>query len=438
MSPRSGVVVVLAIVAGVWACNSGDGSPEDAPGAAGSSAGRAGAAGAAGATASGGSGAGAAGSAGSAASSSSSGSGGGTAPGGAGGAAGEGVRSFAYVGSYENAIYVYAVDTETGVLTAQGGPVAAPPSPSFLALSPSGEHLYAVNEADDIDGTDAGAVSAFRVDAATGGLTFINRVSSGGAGPAHVAVDRDGRFVLVANYNGGNFSVLSIAAGGGLGARVSGAEHGGEAQAHQVVLDPENRFLYVANKGRSDVSQYRFDAESGMVTPNAPPELDLAAGAGTRHLAFHPSMPFAYIINELDDTVTVASFAASTGALTVVETVPTLPAGVDGGQNSCAEIQVAPSGQFVYGSNRGHDSIVIYSVNAVTGRLALVGHQPTGGDTPRSFDIDASGRLMLVANQGSGSIVSFRVDGATGALTELGRTNVPSPAFVGLSRLPAP
>lgn len=404
-------------------------------GAAGAGAGGTGAAGGSGGTggsaASGGRASGAAGGA----SGSAGGNGGSTAAAGAAGAPADGGRAVAYVGSYQNAIYVFAVDLATGVLTAQGSPVDAPPSPSFLALSPDGAHLYAVNEADDVDGTGAGAVSAFRVDPGTGGLTFINRVSSGGAGPAHVTVDQSGEHALVANYNGGNFSVLAIEAGGGLGARVSGADHGAGAQAHQVVLDPSNEFLFVANKGRSDVSQYRFDAETGIVTPNAPAELDLAAGAGTRHLAFHPNLPFAYIINELDDTVTVASFAPTTGALTVLETLSTLPAGVDGGQNSCAEIQVAPSGQFVYGSNRGHDSIVIYSVNAATGRLTLVGHQPTGGDTPRSFHIDTSGRLLLVANQGSNAIVSFRVDTATGGLTELSRTNVPSPAFVGVLHL---
>lgn len=444
MGRRSGSVGLWGIVACAWACNSGDAAPgaSGLGGSGGSAAGGAvagfgGNVAAGGSAAAGGSGASsssAAGAAGTAAGGSAGADGGSTASPGAGGSA-QGGRAVAYVGSYQNAIYVYAVDLQTGALTAQGSPVNAPPSPSFLAVSPDGEHLYAVNEADDIDGTGAGAVSAFRIDPATGNLSFINRVSSGGAGPAHVLVDRGGAFALVANYNGGNFSVLALEAGGGLGARVSGAGHGDGAQAHQVVLDPSNEFLFVANKGRSDLSLYRFDSDTGIATPNTPAELDLAPGAGTRHLAFHPSLPFAYVINELDDTVTVASFAPSTGALTVLETLSTLPAGVDGGQNSCAEIQVAPSGQFVYGSNRGHDSIVIYSVNAATGRLTLVGHQPTGGHTPRSFHIDTSGRLLLVANQGSNAIVSFRVDTATGRLTELSRTNVPSPAFVGVLHL---
>jgi 6-phosphogluconolactonase len=341
------------------------------------------------------------------------------------------------VGSYENAIRVYAVNLESGALVQQGAPVASNPSPSFLAFAPDLENLYAVNEADDVDGTSAGAVSAFALDRATGGLTFLGRVSSGGAGPAHVLADPSGRFVLVANYNGGNFSVLPVGTGGALGAAVAGQDHGDGAQAHQVVLDPSNRFLFVANKGRSDISQYVFDSTTGSVTPNTPPELDLAQGAGTRHLAFHPSLPYAYVINELDDSVTVVAFDAVAGTFAQVQTLSSLPAGANGGQSTGAEVQVAPSGRFVYASNRGgEDSIVIYSVDASTGRLTLVGHQPTGGDTPRSFHIEQSGRLLLVANQGSDEVVSFRVDVDTGLLTELGSVAVPSPAFVGVVYLP--
>jgi 6-phosphogluconolactonase len=354
----------------------------------------------------------------------------GTGGAGTGGAGTE--RAFAYVGSYENAIYVYSLDLGSGALSARGAPVDATPSPSFLAFAPDASHLYAVNEADNVDGTGAGAVSAFRVDPATGGLVFQNRVSSGGAGPAHVAVDGSGKFVLVANYNGGNFSVLPVAGDGSLGAALDTQSQGGGAQTHEVVFDSSNRFLFVVNKGRSDVAQYRFDAASGAATPNAPSELDLAQGAGSRHLAFHPSLPYAYVVNELDDSVSVTAFDANLGTLSVVQTLSTLPSGVNGGQNSGAEIQVAPSGRFVYASNRGNDSIVIYSVDASTGRLTLVGHQPTGGRTPRSFHLERRGELMLVANQDSDEVVTFRVDTTTGLLTELSSVTVPSPAYVGV------
>ena len=448
-SPCSVATTAIVTLVGLAAlgCNAGESATDESRagasgataasgGSAAGGASAAGAGGAGGSSAGGNAGVGSGGVAGSG----SGGSAGGLSAGGAGGSGGSGTpsgRPFAYVGSYENAIYVYSLDVATGALTAQGGRVDAPPSPSFLAFAPDARHLYAVNEADDVGGTGAGAVSAFDIDAASGGLSFINRVSSGGEGPAHVLVDASGRFVLVANYNGGNFSVLSVNPEGGLGARVAGAEHGDGAQAHEVVLDPSNRYLFVPNKGRSDVSQYRFDASTGSVTPSTPAELDLAQGAGSRHLAFHPTLPVAYVINELDDTVVVASFDAGSGALSAVQTLSTLPAGVNGGQNSCAEIQVAPSGRFVYGSNRGDDSIVIYSVDAATGRLALVGHQATGGDTPRSFHLEPSGRMMLVANQDSDEVVSFRVDADSGLLTELGSVSVPSPAFVGVLYLPA-
>jgi 6-phosphogluconolactonase len=428
----------------VWACGAGGsgtspglGGGGAASGASGAGAGSAGAAGAgaapagAGGLSSGGTSGGTGGAAGGA-------SGAGAGTGGGGGTGGAPERAFAYVGSYENAIYVYSLDPATGALTARGAPVQAPPSPSFLAFAPDRAHLYAVNEADDVDGTGAGAVSAFRIDPATGALTFQNRVSSGGKGPAHVAVDATGKYVLVANYNGGNFSVLSVDGSGALQSRVSGAEHGDGAQTHEVVLDASNKFLFVVNKGRSDVSQYRFDATSGSVTPNTPPALALAAGAGSRHLAFHPTLPYAYVVNELGDSVSVLAFDATAGTLGSIQTVSTLPTGVDGAQNSGAEVAVAPSGRFVYASNRGNDSIVIYGVDPATGRLTLVGHQATNGDTPRSFGIERSGAFMLVANQDSDEVVTFRVNATTGALTELTSVSVPSPAFVGVLYLPLP
>jgi 6-phosphogluconolactonase len=293
-----------------------------------------------------------------------------------------------------------------------------------------------VNESDNVPGIGSGAVSSFRIDPATGGLTFINRVSSQGAGPAHVSVDHGGNFVFVANYNGGTIAVLPVADDGTLGASIDGASHGGNAQAHEVVIDASNRFLFVPNKGLSNIMMYRFDAATGQLEPNTPPALALAQNAGTRHLAFHPSAPYAYAINELDDTIVALSFDAAQGTLTPLQTLSTLPAGVNGANNTCAEVQVAPSGRFVYGSNRGHDSIVIYAVDAATGRLSLVGHQLTGGNTPRSFHLDRNGRVMLVANQASNEVVSFQVDAMTGLLTEASSVSVQAPAFVGVLYLP--
>jgi len=432
----------VASLVGVVACGWGAACTESEPSSAGAEAGSGGAAGSgggaavagSGGAASGGTGGGGVGQGGSAAGQ------GGSVAGGAGGA-GPGLaegRPFVYVGTFADAIYVFSLNVESGALTPVGAPVSANPSPAFLAFAPSGRLLVAVNEADDVDGFGAGAVSSFRIDAATGGLSFVNRVSSTGAGPAHVAVDQTGKFALVANYNGGNVAVLPLAANGTLSNAVDAAEHGDGAQSHAVVLDPSNRFLFVPNKGRSDVSQYRFDADSGQITPNEPAALALAQGAGSRHIAFHPSGAFAYVINELDDTVSALAFDAQSGTLSLLQTISTLPAGVNGSSNTGAEIQVSASGRFVYGSNRGHDSIVIYAVDAATGRLSLVGHQATGGGTPRSFQLEPSGELLLVANQGSNEVVTFRVDAQTGSLTELSSTTAPSPSFVGVLYQPEP
>jgi len=346
------------------------------------------------------------------------------------------LAAFAYVGG-GNQISVFSMAADTGVLTPRGAPVQAT-NPSFLAFAPAGDRLFAVNEGDDVAGIGSGAVSSFRIDAATGGLSFINRVSSQGAGPAHVSIDHGGNFVFVANYNSGSIAVLPVAGDGTLGASIDGASHGASAQAHQVVIDASNRFVFVPNKGLSNIMMYRFDAATGQLDPNTPPALALAGNSGTRHLAFHPSAPYAYAINELDDTMVALSFNATQGTLAPLQTLSTLPAGVNGANNSCAEVQVAPSGRFVYGSNRGHNSIVIYSVDATTGMLSLVGHQLTGGNTPRSFHLDRNGRVMLVANQGSNEVVSFQVDVDSGLLTETSSVNVQAPAFVGVLYLPVP
>jgi 6-phosphogluconolactonase len=347
------------------------------------------------------------------------------------------LAAFAYVGGYNNQISVFSMDEATGALTPRGAPADANPSPSFIAFAPDGKYLFSVNEADNLNGTNAGAVSAFRIDAATGGLTFINRVSSQGNGPAHVAVDHSGKFVFVANYNGGTIAVLPVADDGTLGDAVATDAHGANAQAHEAVIDATNQFLFTPNKGLSNISQYRFDATSGQLTPNTPPAVALAAGAGTRHLAFHPTEPFAYAINEVDDTMVTLAFNIAQGTLTPIQTLSTLPQGVDGGNNACAEVQVAPSGNFVYGTNRGNDTIVIYAVSSQTGMLSLVGHQATGGANPRSFHVDVNGKLLLVANQNTNQVVTFAVDTATGLLTQRSSVNVQAPTFVGVLYLPA-
>lgn len=348
----------------------------------------------------------------------------GTGGGGTGGGAPQG-EPFVYVGGYGNQIHVFRLEVADGSLTPVGSPVDAGQNPSFLAVNPAHDTLFAVNE----DGGGKGSVASFHIDAKTGALGFVNRVSSKGDGPAHVSTDKTGKFALVANYGGGTVAVLPIGAGGVLGEAIDIHAHGGNANAHQIITAPSNKFAFVPNKGLNTVTQYAFDPGSGKLTGAS--QLDVAGGAGPRHLDFSPTAPFAYLINELDSTMSTLSYDAAAGKLTKAQTLSTLPAGFQG-NNSCAEVQVAPSGKFVYGSNRGHDSIVTYSVGS-DGKLALVGHQSTMGKTPRHFQVDASGEFLLVANQGSGNVVTFRVDAATGALTPTGKSAaVGSPSYVGV------
>jgi 6-phosphogluconolactonase len=342
---------------------------------------------------------------------------------GSGGGAPQG-EPFVYVGGYGSQIHVFHLDVADGSLTPVSA-VDAGTNPSFLAVSPAHDTLFAVNE----DSGGKGAVASFHIDAKSGALTFVNRVSSKGDGPAHVSTDRTGKFAFVANYGGGTIAVLPIGPGGALGEAVDVHDHGGNANPHQLITGPSNKFAFVPNKGLDTVTQYAFDPASGKLTGAS--KLDVAGGAGPRHLDFSPGAPFAYLMDELDSTMTALAYDAASGKLTKLQSLSSLPASFQG-QNSGAEVQVAPSGKFVYGSNRGHDSIAIFSAGS-DGKLTLVGHQKTMGQTPRHFQIDASGELLLVANQGSGDVVSFRVDKATGALTPTGKTTqVASPSYVGV------
>jgi 6-phosphogluconolactonase len=313
-----------------------------------------------------------------------------------------------------------------------GSPVDAGENPSFLAVDPAHTTLYAVNEA----GGGNGAVAAFHIEKTTGALTFVNRKSSQGDGPAHVATDHAGAFVFVANYGGGTVAVLPIDGGTGtLGDAIDVHDHGGGANPHQVVLDPKNPFAFVPNKGLDTVTQYTFDAKTGALSDNG--VLDTAKGAGPRHLDFHPTAPHAYLVDELDSTISALSYDAAKGTLAITQTLSTLPSDYTG-QNTCAEVQVSPSGKFVYASNRGHDSIAIFRIET-DGTLTLTGHQSTLGQTPRHFHAEPSGRFLVVANQSSNNVVTFSVDPSTGALTPTGTmVSVPSPSYAGVVYLAAP
>jgi 6-phosphogluconolactonase len=309
------------------------------------------------------------------------------------------------------------------------------PSPSFLAIHPTGQVLYAVGE------SGGGSVSAFALDRKTGTLKFLNRQSSGGGGPCHLVVDNSGKNVLAANYGGGSAVVLPIAANGSLLESSSFVQHKGSSvnksrqeapHAHSINLDQANRFAFVADLGLDKVLIYRFDAAKGTITPNDPPAVDVAPGAGPRHFAFHPNGKNAYVINELDLTVTVFVYDPARGVLKPRQTITTLPAGVkDRKGMSTAEVVVHPSGKFLYGSNRGHDSIAIFRIDEATGELKAAGHQGDKIKTPRNFAIDPIGRYLLAANQNGHSICVFAIDPQSGALTMVGEpVAVPSPVCV--------
>lgn len=345
-----------------------------------------------------------------------------------------------YVGTYASGtsegIYRLKLDRKTGELT-KAGATSGVKNPSFLAIHPSGRYLYCVCEVDDF-GKNAGGVSAFEIDK-SGELKLLNQQSSEGAGPCHLVVDKTGKNVLAANYGGGSVCVLPIGNDGRLGKATAFVQHKGSSvdkrrqespHAHSINLDAANRFAFAADLGLDKVLVYRFDARKGTLTPNDPPAANVKPGSGPRHFAFHPSGRSAYVINEMSCTVTAFDYDADKGVLTETQTITTLPRPLAPG-DSTAEVQVHPSGKFLYGSNRGHNSIAIFSIDPDSGRLTTVGNQSTEGKTPRNFGIDPSGAFLLAENQDSASIVVFRIDPQTGKLTPTGhKLDVPMPVCV--------
>jgi len=339
---------------------------------------------------------------------------------------------FVYVGAYTepplgsaDGIAVFRFDSETGALH----PVQTLPevvNPSWLTLDGREQILFAVNEEDE------GRVSAFTRDATTGTLRQLNDQLAHGAAACYVSLDSSGRYVLVANYSGGTIAVLPVAADGRLDAATCVIHHQGSSirpeqegpHPHMIRPSPDGRFVLVTDLGTDQVLVYQLDTSTGQLTPN---EQGMAVvsehlGAGPRHFAFAPSGRTVYVINELDSTVTVHDYTPERGELQARQVVSTLPEGVDGPAigNSCAHIAVSPDGRFVYGSNRGHDSIAIWEVADGNGELRPVGHESTRGKTPRNFSLDPTGTWLLVANQESDTIVPFRRDADSGRLTATG------------------
>ncbi len=342
-----------------------------------------------------------------------------------------------YVGTYtggqgpvrSRGIYVLDMDAHSGKL---GAPrlAAEATDPSFLAIHPGGAFLYAANESGAIGGRRNGGVSAFAIDEENGTLTLLNQQLSGGSGPCHLVVDRQGRNALVANYGSGSVACLPIEPDGRLRPASSTIQHRGRGSdpsrqlgphAHSINLDADNRFAFVADLGLDEVLIYDFDPSRGQLIPHQPPFARVAPRSGPRHFAFHPEGRFGYVINEMASTITAFDYDPDAGTLKEIQTISTLPANFRG-QSFTADVHVHPSGKFLYGSNRGHDSIAIFAIAPETGKLTVVGIESTRGKTPRNFAMDPKGAFLLAENQDSNTIVAFRIDTDTGRLEPTGQT----------------
>ncbi|MBA4150170.1 MAG: lactonase family protein [Verrucomicrobia bacterium] len=337
-------------------------------------------------------------------------------------------------------IYLSRLDLASGKLS-QPELAAEIGNCGFLAIHPNKKFLYSVGDLKIPTDKPAGGVNAFSIDSQNGKLTFLNQQSSGGRGPAHLTVDHKGKSVLVANYGGGSVAALPIQPDGHLAEASSFIQHTGssvhpsrqkEPHAHVIQVSPDNRFAFVADLGLDKVLIYKLDAAKGLLAPNDPAFASVPPGAGPRHFSFHPNGRFAYVINELDCTVTAFDYNKKRGALNPVQTLSTLPTGQSVESSfSTAEVVVHPSGKFLYGSNRGHDTIAVFTVDQKTGKLDLIQNEPTQGNIPRNFNIDPTGKFLLAANQNSDNVVVFRIDAKSGRLTPTGnQITVPMPVCV--------
>jgi 6-phosphogluconolactonase len=359
------------------------------------------------------------------------------------------MTSLVYVGTYTGperaqGISVFRLDPESGALDPLQT-VTGLNSPTFLALHPqfpARPFLYAVERQAEEPGLESGAVSSFAVDPRQGTLTLLNRQPSGGSSPCYVSVHPQGGVVFAANYASGHVASFPVLPDGTLGPPLSVVQHQGSGpvarrqegpHAHSIGPSPDGRFVLACDLGIDRVMVYRLGPDGqpfGALLANDPPAGVANPGSGPRHFAFHPQLPYVYVVNELDSTVTVYAYDSRTGGLDNVQTVPCLPPDFSGTSHT-AQIIAHPSGRFVYASNRGHDSIAVFAVDGASGRLTPTGHTSTEGRVPRNFNVHPAGRLLLAGNQDSGTVVPFRIDPQSGALTPTGRvTETPAPVCI--------
>jgi 6-phosphogluconolactonase len=365
---------------------------------------------------------------------------------------------FVYVGTYTGpntapgglvpssakGIYVFKMDGATGALTQLQ--VFEVENPSWVAVDANASHLYATSEVSSWHGVaNSGGITSFSIDQTTGKITALGDQPTGGAIPAHVIVDPTGKFALVANYVGANWSVLPIQSNGSLGPAtgvfpVTG--HGPNParqeapHPHNTQIDPAGAFVFGADLGTDHVWSWTLNTTTGMLSPNANLNAaNVASGAGPRHLSFHPSGKFVYVLGEMSSSITAFSYDAAHGTCIWLQTVSTLPPDYNG-TSGCAELIVHPSGRFVYASNRGHNTIAGFGIDQSTGMLNPIGWTSTQGKIPRGFNIDPSGRIMLVGNQNSDSVVPFRISQISGSLIPTGAvTGTPVPVSFAFGNL---
>ncbi len=333
-----------------------------------------------------------------------------------------------YTGAKSQGIYLSHFETRSGALT-EPELVAEAKNPSFLALHPKLQVIYSVGEVDEFNGKRTGGISAYRIEPGTGRLVLLNQQPSGGTGPCHLSVDRTGGALFAANYGSGSISSMPLKADGSLGEPLAPIQHTGSSvnkarqtgpHAHFILPDPRDRFVLACDLGIDKVLAYKFEPRDASLTPAVPPFARVKPGAGARHFAFHPNGKFLFVINELDSTISTFSYTSRNGAMRMVSNVHTLPVDFKG-PSSCAEVVVHPSGKFVYASNRGHDSVAIFSVDVKTGQLLPAGFQSTGGKTPRHITLDPSGGWLLASNQDTHNVCVFRVNPANGGLFATGQ-----------------
>ncbi len=349
-------------------------------------------------------------------------------------------KRIVYVGTYngggDDSLYVLSMDKSTGELSATGA-YAEVELPSFLTVDTERGRLFAVSELQDEAGKEGGEVASYVVEAETGELRYIGKQPSFGASPCHVATDREGKRLVVANYTSGSVSLYPIEEDGTIGPLADRKRHEGHsvrsdrqeaAHAHCAVVKDSR--VYVADLGTDKIMIYNIQENGEKPALVLHSEVQVHAGAGPRHMAFHPDLPYAYVINELDSTITAFAYGQEDGTLGAIQTVSALPEGF-AGESYCADIHIRKSGDYLYGSNRGHDSIAVYRIDRTSGKLALIQHEPTGGAWPRNFAVTPDGKFVLAANQHSDSVVTLAVNENTGRLEPTGHElRIPKPVCI--------